>query len=69
MGYIKYEIDNFEYNKTYNLKSEHKWDSLKEDGKEEEYFEARYADCAFPVIGRVQSDPEKTGPIGTMINN
>ena len=37
MGYIKYEIDNFEYNKTYNLKSEHKWDSLKEDGKEEEY--------------------------------
>jgi hypothetical protein len=67
MGYIKHEIDNFEYNKTYNLQSEHKWDSLKEDGKEEEYFEERYKDCAFPNITTVQYDIEKTGQIGTML--
>lgn len=66
MGYIKCDIERFDYNKKYTLPEEHKWDELKDSDEEKKYFEEREK-AGKPSIGRVQSDPETTGQIGTMI--
>lgn len=64
--YIKSEIDNFEYNKSYQIKSEHSWDFMKDDDKAQKYYDEQHKIC-FPIIGETQSNPETTGQIGTML--
>ena len=66
MNYIKYDLDNFDYNKRYKLPSEHIWDFMRDDKKKDLYFEDR-EELGKPIIGIVQSDPEITGQIGTML--
>ena len=63
---VKIDLDNFEYNSKYKLPNEHRWDSLKDSKKENEYFEKREKDGK-PKKGIVASSPEVTGQVGSMI--
>lgn len=64
--YIRKDLDNFDYNKTYNLKSEHIWDFMKDGEKAKKYYDEQHKIC-YPNISEVQSNPEITGQKGTMI--
>ena len=64
---VKIDLDNFEYNSKYNLPNEHRWDSLKDLKKEDEYFE-EIEKAGKPKRGIVSSSPEVTGQVGSMIN-
>ena len=64
---VKIDLDNFEYNSKYKLPNEHRWDSLKDLKKEDEYFEEREK-AGKPKRGIVASSPEVTGQVGSMIN-
>ena len=63
---VKIDLDNFEYNSKYKLPNEHRWDSLKDLKKEDEYFEEREKEGK-PKRGIVSSNPEVTGQVGSMI--
>ncbi len=63
---VKIDLDNFEYNSKYKLPNEHRWDSLKDSKKENEYFEKREKEGK-PKKGIVASSPEVTGQVGSMI--
>ena len=39
MRYIKKDLETFDYNKSYDIKCEHKWDFAKDDEKVKKYFE------------------------------
>ena len=60
---VKIDLDNFEYNSKYKLPNEHRWDSLKDLKKEDEYFEEREK-AGKPKRGIVSSSPEVTGQVG-----
>lgn len=66
MNYNKIDLNTFEYDKRYSNIKENEWDFIKDDKKYEEYTKKRDK-IKKPNINRVQSDPEKTGQIGTMI--
>ena len=63
---VKIDLDNFEYYSKYKLPNEHRWDSLKDSEKENEYFEKREKEGK-PKKGIVASSPEVTGQVGSMI--
>jgi hypothetical protein len=63
---VKIDLDNFEYNSKYKLPNEHRWDSLKDSEKENEYFEKREKEGKTKK-GIVASSPEVTGQVGSMI--
>ena len=64
---VKIDLDHFEYNSKYKLPNEHRWDSLKDLKKEDEYFEEREK-AGKPKRGIVASSPEVTGQVGSMIS-
>jgi hypothetical protein len=64
---VKIDLDNFEYNSTYNLPNEHRWDSLKDTKEEKKYFDER-EEAGKPKRGIVSSSPEVTGQVGSMIS-
>ena len=64
---VKIDLDNFEYNSKYKLPNEHRWDSLKDLKKEDEYFEEREK-AGKPKRGIVSSSPEVTGQVGSMVS-
>lgn len=64
---VKIDLDHFEYYSKYKLPNEHRWDSLKDSKKENEYFEKREEEVK-PKKGIVASSPEVTGQVGSMID-
>lgn len=64
---VKIDLDNFEYNSKYNLPNEHRWDSLEDFEKENEYYIEREK-VGKPKKGIVASNPEVVGQVGSMIS-
>ena len=64
-NYIKYDIDQFDCDKRYDIYSEHCWDIMKSDSKAKKYFEDR-EEIGKPIEGFVQCTAEKTGQMGTL---
>ena len=60
MRYIKKDLETFDYNKSYDIKSEHKWDFAKDDEKVKKYFD-KIEEITKPKRGQVQANPEETG--------
>ena len=65
-NYIKKELETFEYDKRYPTLIEHRWCKMRDDKKYDKFIKDK-ADNAMPKISRVQSDPETTGQLGTML--
>jgi len=65
-NYIKRELDTFEYDKRYYLPNEHRWCFMADDEEHKKYWEKK-EESLKPIRSRVQSNPEKTGQIGSMI--